>query len=137
MKFNPVMVTSQPNWPLVGVNEVMVGSTGKSASLVAVPLPLVTVIFPVVAPRGTVVVIDSAPLTVKLDATPLNFTAVVPVKLVPVIVTVVPTLPDTGANEPIAGNTLKFVALVADPLGVVTEILPVSAPAGTVASIVL
>ena len=58
LKFVPVMVTVAPTRPLVGVNEEIVGAGGvtvKSPALVAVPPGVVTVIFPVVAPAGTVV----------------------------------------------------------------------------------
>lgn len=137
VKFNPVIVTSVPACPLVGVNEMIVGSTPKSASLVAVPLLVVTVIFPVAEPFGTVAEIEVELFTVKLAVRPLNFTAVVPVKVVPVMVTVSPTLATAGVKLLMIGNTLKLATLVADPLGVVTDILPVSAPIGTSALIVL
>ena len=61
------------------------------------PLPgVVTVIGPVVAPAGTVVVIVPGGLSANVAATPLNETAVAPVK--PVIVTPVPTGPKIGEN---------------------------------------
>ena len=59
LKLAPVMVTLVPTRPLVGVKEVMLGATMtvKSVALVPVPAGLVTLIFPVVAPAGTVAVI--------------------------------------------------------------------------------
>ena len=73
----------------------------------------------------------------KLAAlTPLNRTAVAPVKFVPPIVTLVPTGPLAGVKLVIVGaldDTVKLVALVAVPPGVVTLSGPVVAPAGTVA----
>ena len=71
----------------------------------------------------------------KLAPTPLNATAVAPVKFVPLIVTLVPTGPLVGAKLVIvgAGTTVKLLALVAVPPGVVTLTGPVVAPAGTVA----
>ena len=72
----------------------------------------------------------------KLAAlTPLNRTAVAPVKFVPLIVTLVPTGPLVGVKLVIvgAGMTVKLVALVAVPPGVVTVSGPVVAAAGTVA----
>ena len=71
--------------------------------------------------------------------TPLNFT-VSPdddaAKLVPVIVTGVPTGPLAGENPVIVGGggsvTVKFVLLVADCPETVTDIGPVVAPVGTV-----
>ena len=67
--------------------------------------------------------------------TPLNTTAVAPVKFVPVIVTPVPAGPLAGVKLAIvgAGITVKLVALVAVPPGVVTLNGPVVAPVGTVA----
>ena len=71
----------------------------------------------------------------KLAALPLNRTAVAPVKFVPLIVTLVPTGPLVGVKLVIvgAGMTVKLVALVPVPPGVVTLSAPVVAPAGTVA----
>ena len=71
----------------------------------------------------------------KLALTPLNATAVAPVKFVPLIVTLVPTGPLVGAKLVIvgAGTTVKLLALVAVPPGVVTLTGPVVAPVGTVA----
>ena len=74
-------------------------------------------------------------MTVKLALTPLNVTPVAPVKLVPLIVTLVPVGPLAGVKLVIVGGlvTVKLVALVAVPPGVVTLIVPVVALAGTVA----
>jgi len=72
---------------------------------------------------------------VNVALTPLNVTAVAPVKFVPLIVTLVPTAPLVGVKPVIVGGftTVKLVALVAVPPGVVTLRGPVVAPAGTVA----
>jgi hypothetical protein len=72
---------------------------------------------------------------VKLALTPLNATYVAPVRVVPPIVTLVPTGPLAGVKLVIvgAGITVKLLALVAVPPGVVTLTSPVVAPAGTVA----
>jgi hypothetical protein len=71
----------------------------------------------------------------KLAAVPLNVTAVAPVKVVPLIVTLAPTSPLAGVKLPMVGgtSTVKLLALVAVPDGVVTLSGPVVAPAGTVA----
>jgi len=79
-----------------------------------------------------------AEVTVKLAFTPLNVTAVAPVKFVPLIVTLVPTGPLVGVKLVIvvvAGEltTVNALALIAVPPGVVTLSGPVVAPAGTVA----
>jgi hypothetical protein len=73
-----------------------------------------------------------ADVIVKADAVPLNFTAVAPLKFVPVMVTLAPTPPLVGVKLAIVGAAVKFAALVAVPPGVVTLTGPVVAPAGTV-----
>jgi hypothetical protein len=75
----------------------------NALELVALPPAVVTVICPDVALEGTVAVIDEAEATVKLALTPLNFTAVAPVKFVPLIVTVVPTGPLVGVKLEMPG----------------------------------
>ena len=67
--------------------------------------------------------------------TPLNVTALAPVKFVPLIVTLVPTGPLVGVKLVIVGalTTVNAALLVAVPPGVVTLNGPVVAPAGTVA----
>jgi hypothetical protein len=62
---------------------------------------------------------------------PLNFTAVAPVKLVPVIVTSVPNPPLVGLNPVMTGVTRNDVVLDLGPPGALTVINPVVAPAGT------
>ena len=67
----------------------------------AVSLSTCTVIFPVVAPVGTVTVKLEEVAAVTTAVVPLNFTALlagVVEKLVPVRVTVVPTVPEVGEN---------------------------------------
>ncbi len=66
-------------------------------------------------------------------ALPLNLTTVVPVKLDPVMVTVVPTGPLVGVKLVIVGGgiTVKVSVLVAVPPGLVTLIGPEVAPPGT------
>jgi len=67
----------------------------------------------------------------------LNFTEVVPVNLVPLIITRVPTLPLVGVKVMLAGvaSTVKLVELVPVPATVVTLMGPVVAPVGTLAVI--
>ena len=72
--------------------------------------------------------------TVNVGATTsLNETEVIPENPVPVITTVLPCKPAVGVKEVSVGgtNTVKLLADVPVPAGVVTEILPVAAPAGT------
>src|SRR5712691_810963 len=114
--------------------------TVKLLALLAVPPGVVTLIGPVVAPAGTVAVMVVAEFTVKLALVPLNSTTVAPVKLVPLMVTLVPTGPLVGVKLEIVGEllvTVKLTALLAVPPAVVTLIGPLVAPAGTVAVIVV
>ena len=61
--------------------------TVNEAVLVPVPAGVVTATGPVVAPAGTVAVIWVSEVTVNVAVVPLNFTAVAPVKPLPVMVT--------------------------------------------------
>lgn len=70
----------------------------------------------------------------NVAAVPLSEIAVAPVRLVPLIVTEDPTCPLPGLKLVMVGAgtlTVKSLAEVALPPGVVIEILPVAAPAGT------
>src|SRR5207247_1159959 len=101
VKLVPLIVTVAPTGPPVGVKLVIVGglmTTVNTLALVAVPPGVVTPSAPVVAVAGTVAVIAVAEFTAKLPLTPLNVTAVVPVKLVPLIGTLVPAGPFAGVK---------------------------------------
>jgi len=114
-------------------------TTVNALGLVAVPPGVVTLSGPVVAPAGTVAWIAVAEVTVKLELTPLNVTAVAPVKFVPLIVTLVPTSPLVGVTLVIVGalTTVNTPVVVAVPPGVLTLSGPVVAPVGTVSWIVV
>src|SRR5438067_1988342 len=86
----------------------MVGGfvTVKALLLVAVPSGVVTLTGPVVAPAGTAAEICVAEFTVKVAVVPLNFTEVAPVKFVPLIVTLVPTVPLVGEKLVIVGGSV-------------------------------
>ena len=73
----------------------------------------------------------------KLAPVPLNCTAVAPMKFVPLIVTLVPAGPLPGVKLVTVGGftTVKLLALLAVPPAVVTLIVPLEVPAGTVAVI--
>ena len=60
-------------------------------------------ILPVVAPVGTVAVMDVAEEAVSVAAVPLNFTVGVEPKLDPLIVTLDPTAPELGLKPLIVG----------------------------------
>jgi hypothetical protein len=141
VKLAPLMVTLLPTGPLAGVKLVIVGGliTVKLLALVAVPPGVVTPIGPIVALAGTVAWIVVAEFTVKPALTPLNVTAVAPVKLAPLMVTLLPAGPLAGVKLVTVGGliTVKLLALVAVPPGVVTPIGPVVALTGTAAWIVV
>ena len=93
---------------------------------------------PVTAPDGTVAVMLVALLMVNEALTPLlNFTADVPVKFVPVIVTVRPTMPLVELMPDTVAQVITVKILVGTSaqfeFAFVREIRPVTAPLGTVA----
>src|SRR5213592_2425667 len=106
-KFVPVRVTAVPTGPLVGVNELIVGGnpvTVKALALSTEPAGVVTLILPLVAPPGTLVLIWVSVPPFKLAGVPFKATWVAPVKFVPVMVTPVPTGPLVGVNDVIVGG---------------------------------
>jgi hypothetical protein len=140
LKLVPVITTLAPTNPLAGLKLEIVGAGGSTVKLeaeVPVPMGVVTEIFPVVAPVGTGAVIWVALSTVNVVAVPLKLTAVAPVKFVPVIVMLAPTTPLAGLKLERVGPrfTVKLLAEVAVPPGVVTEICPVVEPLATIAVI--
>jgi hypothetical protein len=97
---------------------------------------LVTLIGPLVAPLGTVALSrDEETNTVALAVVPLNLTVLGFVNPAPLTVTTVPRGPQLGEKPETVKVTVKFDALVTVPADVVTAILPVVAPFGTVAVI--
>jgi hypothetical protein len=149
----PVIVTTVPTGPDVGVKDVIVAqvaATMKSAVLVAAgATPVSTLTFPVVAPEGTDAVIWVAlPTEAARAAVVLNVTA--PAlseasrRFVPVMLTAVPTGPHVGVKEVIVGAqvpglaTMKSAALITvppPPPELVSSILPVATVAGASARI--
>ena len=103
----PVLPTFAPIGPEVGVKLAIVGGgklTVKFVVEVAVPPGVVTVIFPVTAPAGTLVAICVALVTVNVAAFPATTTLLTPVKFVPVIVMAAPTAPLAGEKLEIVGK---------------------------------
>jgi len=103
----PVSVTPVPTCPLEGAKLVIAGAGGVTVKLLAelaVPDAVVTEIFPVAAPAGTVVVTCVAFVTVNVAAVLPNVTAVAPARLLPVKITLVPTAPFPGAKLAMDGN---------------------------------
>jgi hypothetical protein len=132
--FDPVTVTAVPGTPESGVKLDTVGVTRNLAALVAVPPGVVTEIGPLVAAAGTVAVSSVYETAVNVvAATPLKRTAVAPASAPPEIVTDVPTGPEPGRNERIAGRIAKLALGADTPSSVSTVIGPLVAVAGTVA----
>ena len=116
------------------------GMKVKVPADVPVPPTVVTLTVTEPVPAGDVAVICVAELTVKLVAAVApNFTAVAPVKLVPVITTLVPPTigPDVGARPVTVGaaTKVKVPTDVPVPPSVVTLTVTDPAPAGEVAVI--
>ncbi len=99
---------------------------------------MVTEIVPVAPPATKAVMLAALTTLNEVAAVPPKLTAVAPVKLVPVMVTVAPIVADVGVKEVIAGagNTNVNPALVAVPPGVVTLTLPFVPPATTAVMLV-
>lgn len=140
-----MIVTDVPTAPEAGLKLLMLGAgvpTVKGTPLLATP-PTVTTTLPVVAPLGTGTAILVALQLVGVAVTPLNFTVLVPCvepKFDPAIVTDAPTTPDVGLKLLMLGDTVVFTVkltpLLATP-PTVTTTLPVAAPVGTVATILV
>jgi hypothetical protein len=114
------------------------GTMVNDTPLLLTPLAYTTT-FPVVAPLGTVTLIDVALQLVIEAVVPLNFTVPVPCvdpNVFPVIVTAAPTAPEVGDKLVMLGaaTTVKVTPLLATP-PTVTTTLPVVAPVGTVTTI--
>jgi len=144
LKFVPAMLTTAPGAPLSGVKLTIdgVGKIEKLPVLIIVTPLVVTETGPVEVPAGTVRVMVVAVEAVTVAATPLKDTALfvgVVLKFVPLIVMVAPTAPEEGLRLVMVGlgNTVKSAELVIVMPFTLTEILPVVAPVGTMAVILV
>jgi hypothetical protein len=103
----PVIVTDAPTAPDAGEILVMLGAVTVKVLLLLAVVPTVTMTLPVVAPVGTFTLMEVELHNVTFVATvPLNLSALVPwvePKLLPVIVTSVPTPPLVGDRLLIVG----------------------------------
>jgi hypothetical protein len=139
-KFDPAITMDDPTAPVLGVNDVMLGTavTVNVTPLLATPPAAVTTTFPVVAPVGTVAVMLDAPqLVIVVALVLLNFTLPFPCdgpKFDPTITMDDPTAPVLGVSDVMLGAavTVKLFPLLDVP-ETVTTTLPVVAPAGTLA----
>ncbi len=101
----PVIVMDAPTAPLFGERALMFGVTVNLTPLLE-EVPPVTTTLPVVAALGTVATILLELQLVAVAVTPLNLTVLVPwvlPKLLPEIVTEVPTVPEVGDRLVIFG----------------------------------
>jgi len=124
----PLVATKPPDW------------TVKLIPLLDTP-PTVTITLPVVAPDGTVTVIELELQLVGVAAVPLKLTVLAPCvdpKFVPVIVTNAPTAPDVEDKLVMlgVGSTVNDTPALETPLTVTTT-LPVVAPLGTGATMLV
>lgn len=109
VKPTPTIASVVPTEPLPGLRRTIFGAViiVKGAPEAAVPLGVTTLITPVAASAGTVAVICVPLLTVKAVAgVEPNFTAVAPVKLLPVSTTLASTAPLAGAKPVSEGVAL-------------------------------
>ena len=121
MKPTPEIVTVFAAAAFAGVNDDTDNVGVNLALLVPVFAGVVIAIVPASAPLGTVASICVEECTVKLAASPSNFTAVAPVNAVPVIVTELPVIPVLGVKPVIAGALEITVAVCAETAG---ELVP-------------
>jgi len=129
VKLLPLISTVAPAAALVGVKLVIFGGdTNVNPPSVPVPPGPVAETLPLALPAATTAVICVAETTVKLAAgVPPKLTAVTPVKLVPVSVTVAPTAALVGVKLVIFGGGINVnPANVPVPPGVVTATAPVA-----------
>jgi hypothetical protein len=101
----PVIVTTVPVGPLLGLKPVTDRVTVKFEALVPVPAGVVTEILAVTAPFGTTALIWVPDTNVtEAEATVPNLTVAPVTKFVPLIVTVLPVIPEVGVNELTVGG---------------------------------
>jgi len=135
-----VIVTDEPLAPVFGVTDVTLGA-GVTVNVgpagLDTPPAAVTTIAPAVA-GTTAVILFVVQLVIDVAGVLPNFTALpVPcvLKFVPVIVTDEPLAPVFGVTDVTLGAavTVKPTPALAKPLAAVTTTLPVAAPVGTIA----
>jgi hypothetical protein len=138
-KVVPVIVTKFPTVPVVGLKDIMLGTTIKNpVVLLAIP-PTVTPTNPVVALAGTGATMLVVLQLVGVAGVPLKVTVLVPCvgpNPSPVMVTDVPTGPEVGPVLEMLGITANGAPLLAAP-PTVTTTFPVLEPDGTAATMLV
>src|SRR5947207_15581969 len=106
------MVTLVCGAPNPGENPVIVGCTTKLLLVKSDPAGVMTRMRPVVAATGTTASIARLLRTLKfVESRLLNRTALAPIKLVPVTITLVPVRPAAGAYTVLARISLTHTGL--------------------------
>ena len=126
VKLLPVIVIFVPFTPVLGVNPAMEGPIWVNPFNEADPKGVVTVKLPVAPVPTTATMVVGEETWKEAALAPPNNIFVAPVKLVPVMVTLVPLLPEVGEKLVTVGglpNTNPSIEVV--PADVVTAILPV------------
>src|SRR6266705_3556254 len=101
----PLIVTTVPAAPLVGLRPLSVGASTVNAEPLLCKPPAVTTTLPFVAPFGTTAVMPELVQFEVAAVSPLNVTVpVVPVKLLPAIAMGAPGSPVGGVNNVILGG---------------------------------
>ncbi len=139
VKLVPVMVTVKPVPDDVGVNDVMVGAGTKvKPAKETAPPGVVTETLPLAPLATTAVIVVEFETLYDVAGIPPKLTAVAPVKLVPVMVTVAPEPVEVGVNEVMVGAGIKVKPdkVPVWLLELVTVTLPV-VPAATTAVMVV
>jgi hypothetical protein len=133
-KFVPLIVTEAPARAALGEMLLILGAgIVNDVLLLAIPMLVVTTRLPLVASAGTLALMLALLHEVIVAVVPLNFTvpAAAP-KLLPLIATAVPAVPERGVTELTTGGgtTVNVTPLLATPPAV-TVTGPVVAPVGT------
>ena len=101
----PLIVIAVPAVPLVGLKLVMLGTTANGPIVAEPPAVVTAMLKPVFAAAGTDAVTCVSETTLNVAALPPMVTADVCVRLIPVSVTVLPTIPFVGLTLVSCGTT--------------------------------
>src|SRR5579864_1127062 len=136
----PEMMTEAPGDPLVADKPVITGAITVNATPLLCKPPAVTTTLPLAAPLGTVAVMLVSDHPEVEAVCPFKVTVPgVPVKWLPLIVMAAPGSPLEGVRLLMTGGmaTVKLTPLLDTPPAAVTKTLPVLAPVGTTAVILV
>jgi hypothetical protein len=103
-KLAPAIVTDWPTTPVEGVSDEMLGFVVKVTPLLVPPVDITTTTGPVIAVEGTCAVMLPLVQFEVVAATPLNVTVPAEPKVVPVMFTPCPAVPEVGDTCEIDGS---------------------------------